>query len=1791
LGRAAQNNNEKFAKMLTGDGEMSDRIRRFDWKKTPLGAIENWQQSLVTAVNLVLNSRFSMFVWWGEELTYLYNDAYQPTLGVRHPAALGKSAREVWAEIWDVIGPQAEDVIEKGESSWNEELLLFLERHGFPEETYHTFSYSPITDDFGKIGGLFCAVSEDTQKVLSRRRLQTLRDLGERTLEEAQSVEEACRVACQTLAENHFDIAFAAIYLLDKDGKAAHRREITGIEANHKSVPPTLELGTKQDVWKFAKVLQTGREQIFSGVEKKFGRLSAGAWTDDWTRQALILPLAKAGIQDVPAGFLVCGISPRLKFDDDYRSFLELAAGHTATAIANARALETERERAAALAELDRAKTEFFSNVSHEFRTPLTLMLGNLEEVLAKNGAITASEKEPIETAHRNSLRLLKLVNTLLDFSRIEAGKQQAAFEPLDLSRLTAELAGNFRSAVENAGLNLQIDCPPLSQNIFVDREMWEKIVLNLISNAFKFTFRGAIEINLAEKDAAVELKVKDSGVGIPADQLEEVFKRFHRVRQTEGRTFEGTGIGLSLVRELVRQHGGEIMVESELGKGTTFTVIIPKGKKHLPPEQIKEKTAENLNGNARAEVFLNEIVAEIPDSKLQISNLSEEQSKIQNLKSKILLADDNRDMREYVRRLLEAENYSVTAVADGQAALDFLQSEENLPDLILSDVMMPRMDGFQLLQAIRGNAQTGEIPVIMLSARAGEESKVEGLEAGADDYLVKPFAAREMLARVKTNLQMARLRRDTARREAEILDSIGDCFIALDPEYRLIYFNRSAEIYFGFTRGEVLGKSLREVFPTAQDSIYLEKYREALEKQTTIRFEARSVIKENTWLEVDVYPSGKGLSIYFRDITKRQAAEEKLRDSEERFRNMADHAPVMVWVTEADASCIYLNESWYQFTGQTPATGLGFGWLDAVHPDDQKFSHDIFVAANEKQEGFRLEYRLRRKDGSYAWAIDSAQPRFGTKGEFLGYIGSVIDISERKEAEEKLQASETQLRLVTDSIPALISYVDADLRYQFVNKVYTDWFGNQSAQIIGKHISEVIGEAAFQRILPTLTRTLAGEKIIYEQTMPYKNGGTRRVETNLIPDADEKTGQINGFYALVQDITERKEAEEKLRETNAVLNAINLNTPTLIYVKDRESRILSANPATCAVIGKTLPEIIGKTEDDYLDDKAATKAIQANDLRIIKSGKTQTFEETVIQPDGKPRIFLSTKTPYRSDGKIIGLIGVSIDITERKQAEKDLRDSEALLQGSIDALTKHIAVLDWRGRIINVNKAWRIFAEENSFDGYNYGIGSNYVEECVPLTNQTDEECEMHGIEAADGIRAILREENSYFEMEYPCHSPTQKRWFLMRVTSFGTGEDLHVVVAHEDVTNRKLAELEREKLLEREQELRVQAENANRLKDEFLATVSHELRTPLNAILGWSAIARKNESDAKTMQRAMEVIERAARNQNQIISDILEVSRIITGKLQLNLQSANLSTIIQTAVDTLRPAIDAKEIELKMQSPAVETIIIGDADRLQQVFWNILSNAVKFTSDGGKIEVSLEQHGRFAEITVKDNGGGIEPDFLPFVFDRFRQADGKMNRKHGGLGLGLAIVRHLTELHGGQVSAESKGLGTGATFTVRLPLKPAQTKAKRKGAKFAVQEDGFSEQIDTAPQKLAELKILVVDDEPDSLELASFILSENGAEVFTAASVDEALQIFERENLDLLISDIGMPERDGYELIMEIKLRNDNIPTLALTAYAREIDEKRLLHAGYRAYLPKPLDPARLIEKVLDLSLPEQE
>lgn len=1269
--------NELF---LAGGGEMGERIRAFDWASTPLGPTDHWPLALKTCVRIVLTSRQPMFVWWGRELIHLYNDPYKAIVGGKHPVALGQSAREVWREIWDQVGPRASSAIDRNEGTYDEALLLIMERNGYAEETYYTFSYSPVPGDDGTVHGIICANSDDTQRIIGARQVAVIRDVAAQA-SLGRSVDEVRSLSMKALEGSARDVPFALLYVLDTDKKIATRVATTAIEPGHAAAPELVRLTDPDAPWPFAEVLASENLVMVDELTRRFAELPTGKGWSIPPRRAVVLPVA--GSSGGVRGFLILALNPYRLFDDVYEGFARLVAGQFASNIATASALEEEKMRAEQLAELDRAKTAFFSNVSHEFRTPLTLMLGPLEDALG--GRDKTLRGEDLETTYRNALRLLKLVNTLLEFSRAEAGRAQARYEKVDLQVLTTDLSSAFRSAVESAGLRFEVVIGHVDGDVFVDRDMWEKIVLNLLSNAFKFTFEGGVRVTLSDTGPRVELAIADTGIGIAAKDLPHLFERFHRIQGARSRSHEGSGIGLALVHELVRLHGGTIAVDSEFGKGTVVRVAIPKGRAHLPPERV-EDTLAIADGHGRAtRAFVEEAKrwnptpsalqsavstppnAPDPPSGAAPSSLPQPTSHVEK-RRRILVADDNEDMREYVARLLRGR-WSVEVVGDGISALDAARREP--PDLVITDVMMPGMDGFALLQHLRSDEATRTTPVIMLSARAGDEARSEGLEAGADDYLVKPFAARELFARVATHLQIASLR-DAAEEERAKLHSLlmqAPMAVALfgGPELTIDLANARFEELVG--RTELVGKPVREAFPESIDD------------------------------------------------------------------------PTMLALFEV-----------------------------------------------------------------------------------------------------------------------------------------------------------------------------------------YRTGETHRVTEMKVP--------------MVRR---------------------------------------------------------GSLSDVYID-------------------------------------YVAQRT-YEPGGVMRGVMVVANDVTEKVEARRRI------------------------------------------------------------------------------------------------------------------------------DASRRT-------------------AEQASRAKDEFLSTLSHELRTPLNAIVGWSALLTSGAVPVDQRERAFETIERNARIQARLVEDLLDLSRIEQGKLVLSVGPVEMVRVVESAVDAVRPAADAKGVRLQPVLDSHATIV-GDPDRLQQIVWNLLSNSIKFTPRGGRVQVQLRREESYVEVTVADTGQGIDPDFLPLVFERFRQGDGSFTRRAGGLGLGLAIVRSLVELHGGTVMAESEGMGRGAAFVVRLPTAPLRADGFPTPAR-ETSDPAPPARTFECPPNLKGLSVLVVDDEQETRELLSYVLGQCEARVTTAASAADAMALLEAAHYDVLLSDVGMPNEDGYSFIQrvrEMSSENRRIPAMALTAYARGEDRTRALKAGFNMHLSKPIEPSELV------------
>lgn len=1005
--------------VLASDAALSvqDLMARVKWEQTPLGPRSMWPTGLTTIVDVMLTSRFAMWLAWGPDLTFLCNDAYLPTVGIKRDWVIGSRSDKVWAEIWPDIGPRIEKVLSTGEATWDEALRLYLERAGFVEETYHTFSYSPLRDETGAAVGMLCVVAEVTERVLGERQLALLRDLGSRLAGAATRGDVMAALEASLLTEPR-DVPFLAAYLAGEDGSSASLAACIGLPRGRQATPETISSGDAVAPWPLLDMGDSSDSLVVDVPQDDFRDFEPRHWLRAPDR-ALIVPLVtqEGGKAE---GYLVAGLNPHRTLDERYSGFIHLLAAQVAAAIARADVFEQERRRAQALFELDRAKTAFFSNVSHEFRTPLTLMLAPIEEALAASP--DADQRERLLVAQRNALRLQRLVNTLLDFSRIEAGKAEPVFQPTDLANLTADLASSFRSAMDKAGLRLFVNAEPLAQPVFVDPAAWEKIVLNLISNAFKFTFVGHVAVSLFQGGGKAVLTVSDTGVGIPAHEIPKLFDRFHRVEGSQGRSFEGSGIGLALVRELVQLHGGTISAESVEGRGTTFTVTVPMGDAHLPADRVHR--GEHDIGRPTGSSYVQEALSWVSPQEAAPAPppcpIGTEPLPL------VLVADDNADLRSYISRLLTEGGYRVRAVSDGLAALAALEQER--PAAVITDVMMPKLDGFGLLRRIRDNDSLRTLPVLMLSARAGEEAKIEGLDAGADDYLVKPFSARELVSRVDAQVALAVMRRNT-------------------------------------------------------------------------------------------------LAI--------------LEESESRFRNMADHAPVMLWVTDALGQCTYVNAAWTDYTGQAAGEAVGSGWLDAVHPEDRLAAGAMLARANAARERLVLEYRLRAHGGNYRWMVDSAAPRFDRDGSFLGYIGSVVDIHDRKLGEAVLQqrvADEVaNKRLLADIVEA------TDISVQVIAPDFTLLAINGAARGDYQRIYGVTPQTGSSLLdaLDALPQEREAARAVWQRALDgesfvevswWGDGAERRraYETRFRPLNDTK-GNLIGAFLLGRDVTEAILEQERL--------------------------------------------------------------------------------------------------------------------------------------------------------------------------------------------------------------------------------------------------------------------------------------------------------------------------------------------------------------------------------------------------------------------------------------------------------------------------------------------------------------------------------------------------------------------------------------------------------------------------------------------------------------------------------------
>jgi PAS domain S-box-containing protein len=750
-----------------------------------------------------------------------------------------------------------------------------------------------------------------------------------------------------------------------------------------------------------------------------------------------------------------------------------------------------------------------------------------------------------------------------------------------------------------------------------------------------------------------------------------------------------------------------------------------------------------------------------------------------------------------------------------------------------------------------------------------------------------------------------------------------------------------------------------------------------------------------------------------------------------------------------------------------------------------------------------------------------------------------------------------------------------------FINPVAEAITGWDRKEALGKPIAEVfniINEHTRMQVESPVAMVLREGKVVglaNHTILLSRDGRSIPIDDSGAPIINEG-GRLIGVVLVFRDISERKRTEGALAFAARIVES----SDDAIFGKTLEGQILSWNAGAERIYGYTSEEVIGKPVS-MLAPPERHDEIPAI-LERIKRGEPVEHLETIrVRKDGtRINVSITVSPIHDRDGQVTGASTIARDISERRRAEQERARLLAVVESQRERVNNVVANVP--------GVVWEAWGQPDEAS-QRINFVSDYVERMVGYS--VDEWLATPNfwltiVHPEDRARAA-QEAHQIFEGGKG--GVSRFRWVRKDgevitveahsvVTVDEAGRPLGMRGVTMDITERVRAERERDEFLLRERAARADAEAANRAKDEFLATVSHELRTPLNAILGWAHMLRTGKFEPALEARAMETIERNAKSQAQLIEDILDVSRIVTGKLRLDVHPIDLAPVIEQAIEAVRPAAEAKSIRLQPVLDPRAGPISGDPNRIQQVVWNLLSNAVKFTPRDGRVQVRLERVNSQVEIIVSDTGQGISPEFLPHAFDRFRQADGTSTRRHGGLGLGLAIVRHLVEMHGGTVQAQSPGEGLGATFTVKLPLIAVRQDARDSGrAHPALGRETLSES-----PSLAGLRVMIVDDEPDTREMLRIMIERLGAKVWPCSSASEAFDVLQTWQPDVLVSDIEMPGEDGYELMRRLRqwesTRGRQTPSVALTAYARVEDRVRVLEAGYQIHLAKPVDPAEL-------------
>lgn len=947
------------------------------------------------------------------------------------------------------------------------------------------------------------------------------------------------------------------------------------------------------------------------------------------------------------------------------------------------------------------------------------------------------------------------------------------------------------------------------------------------------------------------------------------------------------------------------------------------------------------------------------------------------------------------------------------------------------------------------------------------------------------------------------------------------------------------------------------------------------------------------------------------QDITKRKQAELALLDKERQLQQLSDSMPQFVWMSKATGELEYVNRQWSEYSGLTLEESRDQTRMAALHhPDDLQFVFEQWATCLKSQQPFEGEARLKRADGAYRWFLIRTVPSFDEQGQLIRWYGTSTDIHERKLAqlnEQFLSQLELQLQnhtdadtMVSDVIHSLGTYLTVDrCVWHNIDEaaglaiVKQEWHRQELPSVVGVHrLSDFILPDLldlFHLGQPAVTADVTQYRYSAPFAENYASLGVRAFVG--VPCLAE--GQVVALLIVFSTTTRdwRSDEIELLQETASRLWSRIEQTRAIQALRESENRLQMAlegsggglwdwNIATDETYrSQRWLEMLGYEEGDLPEDSSTWAQLIHPDDRawVFKQAQAHfqddsvpyKFEYRLLSKSGEWKWIASYgKVVMRDEqGTPIRMAGIHHDINDRKQVEAALKESERRFRRLVESNMFGVVFGDFAGGIHYTND---YFLKMVGYTREEIATGLIQWTEITPpeflhLDEKAISELRKTGVSTPfekefirkDGSRVPILIGSALLDEPYD--------------------QQQEIIAFLLDLTERKRVEAERDQFLQKEQAAREAAEHANRTKDEFLAVLSHELRSPLNPILGWAKLLRSGQLNEQRTQHALEVIERNAQVQAQLINDLLDVSRILQGKLSLNPNAVDLNLTIQAAIETVRLAAEAKAIQIQTLLEPNVGQIWGDAGRLQQIVWNLLSNAVKFTPQGGEIEIRLEQRHSLAQIQISDTGKGILPSFLPYVFDHFRQEDAATTRRFGGLGLGLAIVRYLTELHGGTVQAESPGENQGATFTVKLPLMRQES--------FSYPSNSLSE----LSVSLQGIRVLVVDDDESNRDLISFLLELKKATVTTAASATEAIAKLSQFKPDVLISDIGMPEMDGYMLMRQVRAlpaeRGGRVAAIALTAYAGEIDYQQALSAGFQKHLSKPVDTKTLIEAISEL------